>query len=291
MVVPPEMPGFPMWQLNPWDLVLVALGVVNELGVRRLAQRQGATSRRATRRRSWCYYAGLVLLGLVISGPLEHWGMVWLSVHMVGHVAEMFYLPVLLVVGGPRVPALFALGVDRRRQVLRWYYRSASGAPVRATVAVLTTPWVAIVAFNATMVLWHLPAVFNAAMWHPWIDTWVMTPSFLVTGVLFWRLLLGSHPSPPRATTQLQLVAIAVTAMEMLVVAMALSVLSHGAWYSMNLAMLGPIDALRDQHLAAGILWICGDLWAVPALVLIARRVVDERGSVSMALEHALGRA
>ena len=45
-----------------------------------------------------------VILIAVASGPLERWAMAWLSVHMVTHVFEMFYLPPLLILGAPWVP-------------------------------------------------------------------------------------------------------------------------------------------------------------------------------------------
>jgi hypothetical protein len=77
----------------------------------------------------------------------------------------------------------------------------------------------------------------------------------------------------------------------MLILAMAMSIFTKGPWYSMNVLMDGSAAALRDQRWAAGILWICGDFWAVPALVLIAMRISAVSGGASASLERALGRA
>lgn len=282
------VPAF--WQVTPLGVLAVVVGLVHEVGLRRLAVRQTPVHRARTRRRSLVFYAGLVGLLLVVSGPLERWAMKWLSVHMVVHVVEMFYLPPLLIAGGPWVPLLFALPVGPRRRLLRICYRPSASGWARGLHTLMTSPITAIVLFNGVMVLWHLPVVFNWASWHDWSMNWLMAPSFLVTGVLFWRIILPSHPSPPRGSTRVQIAAIVGTAFEMLVLAMALSIFTKAPWYSMNIVMDGPAAALRDQHWAAGILWVCGDFWAVPALVLVGHRLSARHGGVSAAFEQALGR-
>ena len=281
----------PLWQVTPLGCIAVFVGVTHEMGLRWLAHRQTPEHRRQTRRRSWVFYAGLGGLTLVVSGPLERWGMQWLSVHMIIHVLEMFYLPPLLVIGAPWVPLVFALPVDTRRRVLRAFYQSRSTAWLRTVASFLASPIVAVVLFNAVMVLWHIPIVFDWASWHGWVMNWLMAPSFVIVGLLFWRVILPSHPWPPRGSTRIQIGAIVVTAFEMLVLAMAMSIFTKAPWYSMNVAMDGAAAALRDQRWAAGILWVCGDFWAVPALVLIVMRASAPAGGVSASFERVLGRA
>jgi cytochrome c oxidase assembly factor CtaG len=281
----------PLWEITPLGLVALAVGVAHEVGVRRLAPRQSVAHRRQTRLRSLEFYAGLVVLIVIADGPLERWSVSWLTVHMVIHVFEMFYLPPLLIVAGPWVPILFALPVTARRRLLRAYYCSSSLAWARRLASLLRNPILAIVLFNAVMVLWHVPVIFNWASWHDWPLIWLMAPSFVVTGILFWRVILPSRPSPARGSTRVQVAAIVVTGLEMLVVAMALSIFTRAPWYSMIVALHGHAAALRDQRWAAGILWICGDFWAIPALVLVGYRIYGQQGGFSASLERALGRA
>ena len=278
------------WQVSPLAVVALVVGIAHEIGRRRLAARQTEAHRRARWHRSLAFYAGLVLLALVASGPLERWAMTWLSIHMVTHVIEMFYLPPLLILGAPWVPLLFALPVERRRRWLRAYHLSPACAVLRGPVRVLTHPVTAIVLFNGTMILWHLPRVYDWGSWNDWAMNWLMGPMFVVTGYLFWRVILPSHPGPPRGSTKVQVAAVVITAFEMLVLAMALAIFTRTPWYSMHVVMDGPSAALRDQRFAAGILWICGDFWAVPALVLIAYRLYGANGGVSASFERALGR-
>lgn len=284
------MPLPPFWQVSPLGVVALVVGITHEVGVRRLALRQTPEHRRRTRRRSTAFYAGLAILFVVVTGPLERWAMSWLSVHMVIHVIEMFYLPPLLIVGAPWVPLLFALPVGWRRRALRILYRTTGGRRLRGFMATVTGPVCAITLFNAVMIVWHLPAVFDWASWNGWVMDWLMAPSFILSGILFWRIILPSHPAPARGSTRIQIVAVVVTAFEMLVLAMALAVFTKSPWYSMNVLMEGPAAALRDQRWAAGILWVCGDFWAIPALVLLAYRIYGSEGGVSASLERAVGR-
>lgn len=280
----------PYWQVTPLAVVALSVGIGHEIGLRWLAHRQTPEHRRVTRRRSLIFYAGLTGVVLVASGPLERWGMAWLTVHMVLHILEMFYLPPLLIIGAPWIPLLFAIPVDERRRLLRWFYRSPWTPALRGIWATVTNPVVAIVLFNAVMVLWHLPVVFDWAASRSWVMNWLMGPSFVVSGLLFWRIILPSHPRGPRGSTRIQIVAIVGTAFEMLILAMAMSIFTTAPWYSMNVLMDGTAAALRDQRYAAGILWICGDFWAVPALIYVGRRMFSNDGGVSASLERLLGR-
>jgi cytochrome c oxidase assembly factor CtaG len=283
-----ELP--PLWQVTPLGAIALVIGIAHEMGLRWLAYRQTPEHQRQTRRRSWVFYAGLLGLILVACGPLERWGMEWLSVHMIVHVLEMFFLPPLLIIGAPSVPLAFAIPVDSRRRLLRGFYRSKSMGWLRGLASIFANPVIAVVLFNVVMVFWHIPVIFDWASWHGWVMNWLMAPSFVAAGLLFWRVILPSHPWPARGSTRFQVAAIVATAFEMLVLAMAMSILSKGPWYSMNVVMEGSAAALRDQRWSAGILWVCGDFWAVPALVLIALRMSATSGGVSASLERALGR-
>jgi hypothetical protein len=65
---------------------------------------------------------------------------------------------------------------------------------------------------------------------------------------------------------------------------MALSVFTSHAWYSGADMFSGDF---ADQQVAAGILWICGDFWALPTVILIARRLIARDGSLMAALDRA----
>jgi cytochrome c oxidase assembly factor CtaG len=278
------------WNASPLWLVAALLITIEEVGLARLMARSSPKRARAWRWRGLAYDLSLVAICVIDSSPLMGLSMKRLAVHMVIHVVEMFYIPIVLVLSAPWLPALFSLPVTIRRRTIRWWQLGAMRSVTRALSGLITAPLVAVVAFNGVMVFWHIPRFFDWAMWNPWVHTWLMGPSFVLAGYLFWRVILGSHPYGPRGSTRFQVFTIVVTAFSMVIIAMAMSIFAHHAWYSMNIAMLGPTAAFHDQQIAAGVLWICGDFWFVPALVLIVRRLIDESGGVEQAFERALGR-
>ncbi len=279
----------PIWQVTPFGVIAVVVAIAYEMGLRWLAHRQTPEHRRQSRRRSLAFYAGLLGLILVVSGPLERWAMAWLSVHMVAARPRDVLSPAAAdhrCSVGPACCSRFRS--TSASPPACWYYRR--GWPRSAGCRCSRNPIVAVVLFNGVMVLWHMPVVFDWASWHGWVMNWLMAPSFVIVGLLFWRIILPSHPWPARGSTRMQVGAVVVTAFEMLVLAMAMSIFTKGPWYSMNIVMDGPAAALRDQRYAAGILWVCGDFWAIPALVLIVSASLGRDGGVSASLERVLGR-
>jgi putative membrane protein len=189
------------------------------------------------------------------------------------------------------LPLLHGLPVAIRRRLLRAVLLGRSAPALRTFGRFVSNPWTALVAFNGVMVLWHIPALFDAAQENQLVHIWLMHASFFVTGIMFWLQIIPSYPLKPKASPLWQCGAIISTNVVMFVLAMSLSLFTQGSWYSVYAHVPGvTLSPYADQQLGAAILWICGDFWAIPALAVTIRRAMDSEEGFSLGVDRLFHR-
>jgi putative membrane protein len=279
------------WTFDPFLLVVAAVIAAHEVGLARLRARSVAARTRRRRLNSLAFYGGLVLMLLAVESPIDYWSSNYFFVHMVEHLLIAFYAPILIVVGAPWIPLLFALPVGARRKVGRFFLLGVWARAFRAVGRGVRNPWFALLSFNAVMLAWHVPALFDWSERNQAAHIWLMHGSFVVTGVLFWLQIIPSHPMRPKAGPVWQAGAIISTNVVMFVLAMSLSMFTTTSWYSGYANVAGvTLPPFADQQIGAAILWVCGDFWAVPALVVVFKRAIDADGSLSNVIDRMTGR-
>jgi cytochrome c oxidase assembly factor CtaG len=274
------------------------LGVVAILGAiaSMLAfSRRPGRSRRVTLQ----FIASLVTFGVLwfaTGSNFAREGMMSLPIHMTCHILVMFIVPIGIV-GSSFIRSLWwILDTPTRRRVLTWWYRERTWrAPIW-----LFHPLTAALVLNIVMVAAHVPVIFDFVMGRTWAMEWLMEPAFLFSGLFFFHFLIPSPPRINHVRIRYQYVMVLSTVVEMFFLAMAMSIFTASSWYSVMTPGHGMImmpgmartaaAAFSQQRLAAGILWICGDFWAGPVLILITLRVIKRDGSVFKALERQSSR-
>lgn len=277
------------WSYDPTLILLAAVVVLHETGLRHLARRSRPDRSAHRRARSLLFYAGLAVLLVAIVSPIDYWSGEYFYVHMVEHILIMFFAPVLIVWGAPWLPLVHGFPVGIRRRVMRAVLLGRWARPLRLIGRVVTGGWFAVVFFNLTMVFWHLPAFFDTAETNQGVHIWLMHSSFLLAGILFWLQIIPSYPLVPKLSTGAQIAAILATNVVMIFLAMALSILSATSWYSVYNHVPGVrMSPFASQQIGAAILWVCGDFWAFPALVILIKRASAEEGGASALVDKML---
>jgi putative membrane protein len=132
-----------------------------------------------------------------------------------------------------------------------------------------------------TVLLWHVPAVFELALrsrfWH-----WFELASFLVAGIVFWWPVMQLHPSSGWSVpVYLFLATLPCDALSAFLVFCGHVVYRPYLVGNGDHAMFG-LSPLEDQALAGALMWVTVTFaYLIPALVLTSRLLASERTRAS----------
>jgi putative membrane protein len=279
------------WSYDPFLIVALVLAGWHEIGLHRLARRSRPDRTRQRRLRSVWFYAGLAVLLIAVESPIDYWSDDYFFMHMIQHLLLMFAAPTLVVAGAPWQPLLDALPGRFGRTATRSLAIGGWSRPLRAVGRAALAPWTGVVAFNVVMIAWHIPALFDLAENNQTVHIWLMHSSFFLAGVLFWLQIIPSPPLRPKLAPAGQAVALVATNVIMWILAISMSFFTQTSWYPVYDHIRGvTLSPFADQQIGASILWVCGDFWAIPALIVVVRRQISAEGGVSSAIERILDR-
>src|SRR5438876_12040903 len=144
---------------------------------------------RSARRHVASFFGALVVLFLALNGPLHNLSDTYLfSAHMAQHLLLSPFFPPLLLYGTPA-------------HVIRPFLRPRA---VIAVARVVTRPLAAALLFTGPIVIWHAPALYEAALRHHNLHI-LQHLVFLTTAVVMWWPVLSPVPELPRAQHLVQM--------------------------------------------------------------------------------------
>ena len=165
-------------------------------GDRRLPVLAGRRGRPSRDPRQWLrtvsFVAGLATIVVALDSPLDTYADELFWVHMTQHILLLTVAPPLILLGRPWPRMWRALPLQTRTTVGRTIARARWTAPLRA----LARPAPAWVLFNATIVVWHIPALYNATLTSRPVHN-LEHAMFFFTGLLFWARVVDPGPLRP----------------------------------------------------------------------------------------------
>ncbi len=257
------------WTFDGWIIVPLLLSItLYAIGLARLWGRSGGT--RAIRgRQALTYVAGWLSLAGALVTPFHWLGEHLFSCHMIEHEIIMAVSAPLLVAARPvgvllwGFPTSMRLGLPRATQWEVW----------RLCWAWLVRPFNATVLHGVAIWVWHVPALFDAAVVDPTLHILQHT-SFLVSALLFWYSLMRTSRSG-EAVWHLFFTMLHTSLLGALL-AVAPRVL-YAAQTSHSLEW--GLTALEDQQLAGIVMWVpAGTIYAGAALYYAARWIQGSAG-------------
>jgi putative membrane protein len=200
--------------------------------------------------------AGIALLAVALGPPLETRATSSLTAHMMQHVVLLTIAPPLLILG--LVPSVLGAAFsDATRSRLERATAPVSAAVERVPVFVLTV--VAVGLQTAALGVWHIPAIYDAAVVHVPLHA-LEHLTFVLSGVAFWWIVAGAGR---RVGTAAAVVTIFVASLPGTLLG-ALMTLSTSPWYP-HYAHHSFAAALQDQQLAGVVMWAVGGMAYVVA--------------------------
>jgi putative copper resistance protein D len=220
--------------------------------------------------RTVAWMSGVGLVAFVQTSGLMTYGMTMLSVHMTQHLILMMVCPVLLVLGAPVTLALRSITPAPRGEhgPREWLLVATQSRVVR----VLTNPLVALILFVSGPFVVYFTGLFEVAMRDHNGHT-LMSLHFLLTGYLFYEVLVGIDPLPNRppylARIGLQFAAIVFHTLFGLALMESARLIAADYYRTLAADIAWLPDTLADQRLAGQISWGASELPGLAILILL----------------------
>lgn len=250
------------WTFDPTFLVPLLLALLYFRGYARYRRRGG---RRFGVWRPVLFTLGAAVVALALLSPVDLLADYSFTWHMAQHDLLVLVAVPLLLLGAPFIPVVRGLPLSVRR---RFFIPFARQGHVRVAVRFLTRPVVALIAYEATVLAWHLPGFYDLALFNDWAH-YGMHLSLIVTGVLFWWNLVTPYPFPSRLHHLLRVLMLFGSA----IVNGALSamiVFSGQVLYGYHFRPgFWGVTMLDDQVIGSGLMWVMGDMLRLLAIMAI----------------------
>jgi putative copper resistance protein D len=227
------------------ELALVAWYVV---AVRRLAKK----GRRWSPWRTASFLGATLLVIIAVQSGLAAYDDKVFAAHVVQHLLLMNFAPILYALSAPVTLALQSSARPTQQRLLKVVHH-----PV---VELVTNPVFVVLVSYGTMIVYFLTPFYNFSLEHPLVHD-LTHLHFLVSGSLFWWLVVGRDPSRWRLSYPVKLGILAIG----IPVTAVLGVSLTGARDS-----IAPLfHTVADTRSGGSILWVVGELTTFVAMAIV----------------------
>lgn len=219
---------------------------------------------------------GIAALLLALVSPISYFDITLQWDHMVQHVLLLLVAPPLILLADPFRTAWAGYLAAQGRPI------SVDGTwPAKAMRVLHAGPKAAavvVLAFSVDLLMWHIPAIYNATLRIASVHD-LEHLTFLVVGLLFWDQVI----SPITAPGRLSLLGRGAVVLAGMFVSWGLAVVIGYATHPLYAYPVptGGLGLLADQQIAAGVMWVPGGTPFLIALLYLGIRwfEIDDRAA------------
>jgi putative membrane protein len=229
---------------------------------------------------------GLFLIWMAVGSPLAALDEQMLTVHMIQHLLLMSFAAPLILLGLPVTPFLQGLPHQFAQAVVGPLFR---WPPVQGLGRMLVRPTFSWLAATATLVGWHIPAIFTLALrsgaWHLFEQA-----TFLVAGLLFWWPVVQPWPNVPTEPRWSILLYLFLATLPCDILSAFLVFSEHVAYpVYLSASRQSGLSVLADQQCAGALMWTCITIvYLVPAAILSTRLLAPRNSRADLAQSEFL---
>ena len=217
--------------------------------------------------RTVAFALAISAMDFATSGGLGVYAKFSFEYHMIAHMVIGMLVPIGLVLGAPMTLALRALPQGRtpdergvRGMLIAFLHSRYS--------MVLTNPLTALALFDGSLFVLYFTNLFGDLM-QSHAGHLFMNIHFLLTGFLFFHVIIGIDPNPRKIPHIVRIVmlfaAMSIHAFFAISLLATTTLIDQGYYGSLKTPWLG--DLLADQHAAGAIAWAMGEIPIILALV------------------------
>jgi cytochrome c oxidase assembly factor CtaG len=252
------------WRFDP--VLIILLAAVTTLYIRGWLRLHWQAPHRYTTERLLAWLAGVAVIFVALASPLDAFGNLLLSAHMVQHLLLIVVAPPLILLGQPSLPILRGLPSkvfrDGLGPFLSWHW-------LQRLWRRITNPLVCWLAMAGTIVFWHSPRWYELALNSPgWHEA--EHACFFYAALLFWSPVTGIWPSHPQWPRWMMIPYLVLADIVNTGLSAWLVFSTHVVYRTYEAApRLSGMSALDDQSTAGAIMWVPGSIaYLIPAFVL-----------------------
>jgi putative copper resistance protein D len=251
-----------VWSIDaPGLAIVIVVGGLYAWGYYRL--RRDSPSFHFPRWHAWCFSAGWLFMLIGLMSPVDTYSDDLFWVHMIQHVMITMIVAPLMLLGAPATLALRAASPRVRSTYLIPFLNSR-------LVRALTWPPSAIAIYIASVWSWHWPDAYDAAIASEAVH-FVEHGVFLFGAVLLWWLVIGVDATRLRPHHVWRCAMLVVAILQNIALGLILINVGEAVYdtYANAAAVRewGP-DALLDQRIGAGIMWVPGSMMFALAIIV-----------------------